>query len=109
MRGYEEWAEESEVIIKLIICWPEVLHSPQDASSGESRREAGVITTILDNCGDVVYGVNSGQDNRQKWVSNTSLALFGPLKISIPARPLIPSPQPLTWSPPALRCYKNLL
>lgn len=97
MRGYEEWAEESEVINKLIICWPEVLHSTQDASSGESRRDAGVITAILDNCGDAVCGVNSASDNRQKWVSSTSLALFGPLEISNVARPLIPSTQPLTW------------
>lgn len=101
MSEYEEWAEESEVIIKLIICWPEVLHSPQDASSGESRREAGVITAILDNCGDAVCGVNPGQDNRQKWVSSTSLALFGRLEISSVAQLLIPSTQPL-------RCYKNL-
>lgn len=66
MRGYKEWAEESEVIMKLIICWPEVLHSPQAACSGESRREAGVITAILDNCGDAVCGVNSDQDNRKQ-------------------------------------------
>lgn len=38
MRGM---AEEREAIIKLIISWPEVLHSPQDASSGELRREGG--------------------------------------------------------------------
>lgn len=54
--------EEREAIIKLIISWPEVLHSPLDVSSGE--RGEGVITAILDNCDDVVLCIAMGQDKK---------------------------------------------
>lgn len=54
--------EEREAIIKLIISWPEVLHSPLDVSFGE--RGEGVITAILDNCDDVVLRIASGQDKK---------------------------------------------
>lgn len=34
-------AVERKSIIKLIISWPEVLHSPQDVSSGDPGRGGG--------------------------------------------------------------------
>ncbi len=40
--------------------------SPLESQGGE----AGVITAILDNCGDVVLGPASGWDKRQNVVSD---------------------------------------